>query len=40
VGEDSKAFEIVGKPYDLDEIKVAIHSALKRASEVKSSAAP
>jgi DNA-binding response OmpR family regulator len=34
-GKDSEAFEIVGKPYDLDQIKVAIHAALKRASEVK-----
>ena len=31
VCEDSKAFEIVGKPYDLGQIKVAIHAALKRA---------
>lgn len=30
VGEDSQAFEIVGKPYDLDQIKVAIHASLKR----------
>jgi DNA-binding response OmpR family regulator len=29
VGKDSKAFEIVGKPYDLAQIKVAIDSALK-----------
>jgi DNA-binding response OmpR family regulator len=34
-GMDSKAFEIVGKPYDLDQIKAAIHTALKRAREVK-----
>jgi DNA-binding response OmpR family regulator len=34
VGEDSDAFEIVGKPYDLDQIKGAIHLALKRAREV------
>ena len=27
VGEDSKAFEIVGKPYDLDEIRAAIDAA-------------
>jgi len=30
VGEDSRAFEIVGKPYDLDQIKAAIHASLKR----------
>jgi DNA-binding response OmpR family regulator len=30
VGKDSDAFEIVGKPYDLDQIKVAIHAARKR----------
>jgi DNA-binding response OmpR family regulator len=29
VGEDSRAFEIVGKPYDLDQIKAAIHASLK-----------
>jgi DNA-binding response OmpR family regulator len=34
VGDDSKAFEIVGKPYDLDEIKFAIQAALKRADGV------
>jgi len=33
VGSDSKAFEIVGKPYDLDEIKFAIQSALKRCTQ-------
>jgi DNA-binding response OmpR family regulator len=27
VGKDSDAFEVVGKPYDLDQIKVAIHAA-------------
>jgi DNA-binding response OmpR family regulator len=32
---DSKAFELVGKPYDLDQIKAAIHQALRRAREVK-----
>ena len=31
VGTDSEAIEIVGKPYDLGQIKVAIHAALKRA---------
>jgi len=35
VGKDSKAFEIVGKPYDLDQIKVAIHLALERARGAK-----
>jgi DNA-binding response OmpR family regulator len=34
-GTDSKALEIVGKPYDLDQIKAAIHTALKRAREVQ-----
>jgi DNA-binding response OmpR family regulator len=32
VGGDSRAFEIVGKPYDLDEIKLAIDAALKRTA--------
>ena len=32
VGRDSEAFEIVGKPYDLDEIKRAIHTALKHTA--------
>ena len=31
VGADSQALEIVGKPYDLNQIKDAIHSALRRA---------
>jgi DNA-binding response OmpR family regulator len=31
VGEDSEAFEIVGKPYDLGQIEGAIHAAMKRA---------
>jgi DNA-binding response OmpR family regulator len=35
VGMDSEAFEIVGKPYDLDEIKNAIDAARKRAHEAK-----
>ena len=35
VGMDSEAFEIVGKPYDLQEIKNAIDAARKRAREVK-----
>jgi DNA-binding response OmpR family regulator len=32
-GENSKAFEIVGKPYDLAQIKGAIDAALTRALE-------
>jgi DNA-binding response OmpR family regulator len=32
-GRDSEALEIVGKPYDLDQIKLAIHAALARARE-------
>ena len=35
VGMDSEAFEIVGKPYDLDQIKSAIAAAHKRARWVK-----
>jgi DNA-binding response OmpR family regulator len=31
VGRDSEAFEIVGKPYDLGQIKAAIHAALRQA---------
>jgi DNA-binding response OmpR family regulator len=34
VGADSEAFEVVGKPYDLHQIKVAIHLALERARGV------
>jgi DNA-binding response OmpR family regulator len=30
-GKDSEALEIVGKPYDLDQIDRAIHDALQRA---------
>jgi hypothetical protein len=30
VGKNSDALEIVGKPYDLAQIKVAIHAAWKR----------
>ena len=37
VGDDSEAFEIVGKPFDLDQIKSAIHAALAR---VRSAAPP
>ena len=33
VGEDSRAFEIVGNPSDLDQIAVALHAALRRARE-------
>jgi DNA-binding response OmpR family regulator len=32
VGKDSEAFEVVGKPYDLNQIKAAIHAALRRQS--------
>ena len=35
VGSDSEAVEIVGKPYDLEQIKVAIHAALTLALERK-----
>lgn len=35
VGRDSEAIEIVGKPYDLGQIKVAIHAALDRARRAK-----
>jgi DNA-binding response OmpR family regulator len=35
VGQDSEALEIVGKPYDLDQIKLAIQAALKRVGDVK-----
>jgi len=35
VGMDSEAFEIVGKPYDLEQIKNAIASARKQARGVK-----
>jgi hypothetical protein len=34
-GKESGAFELVGKPYDLDQIKVPIYAALKRPGEVK-----
>jgi DNA-binding response OmpR family regulator len=34
VGTDSEAFEVVRKPYDLGQIKAAIHLALKRARGV------
>jgi DNA-binding response OmpR family regulator len=37
VGADSGAFEIVGKPYDLDQIKAAIQAALARAAQAKRS---
>jgi DNA-binding response OmpR family regulator len=35
VGKDSEAFEIVGKPYDLDQIGGAIRAALQRAGGAK-----
>jgi DNA-binding response OmpR family regulator len=35
VGKDSEAFEIVGKPYDLDQIQTAIRDALKAAGQAK-----
>jgi DNA-binding response OmpR family regulator len=35
VGSDSKAFEIVGKPYDLDQINAAIAAALRRVAGVE-----
>jgi DNA-binding response OmpR family regulator len=34
VGRDSEALEIVGKPYDLGQIKDAIHAALRRAEHI------
>jgi DNA-binding response OmpR family regulator len=40
VGEDSNAFEIVGKPYDLNQITVGIHAAWKRAREAQHPARP
>jgi DNA-binding response OmpR family regulator len=33
VGKDSEAFEVVGKPYDLDQIEGAIYASLKRPRE-------
>ena len=35
VGKDSQAFEIVGKPYDLDQIRTAIEGALKAARQAR-----
>ena len=35
VGKDSAAFEIVGKPYDLAQIKGSIDAALNRVREVE-----
>jgi hypothetical protein len=35
VGKDSEAFEIVGKPYDLDQIGGAIRGALQRPAGPK-----
>jgi len=34
VGDNSQALEIVGKPYDLDQITAAIHTALGGAASV------
>jgi CheY-like chemotaxis protein len=39
-GEDSEALEIVGKPYDLDRIKLAIHTALAHARAEKTREVP
>jgi DNA-binding response OmpR family regulator len=39
-GADSGAFEIVGKPYDLERIKTAIDAALARAREAPSARGP
>ena len=36
VGEDSAALEIVGKPYDLNQIRTAIDAALKRSAATRS----
>jgi hypothetical protein len=33
IGESSRVLELVGKPYDLNEIKLAIEAALKRAQK-------
>jgi DNA-binding response OmpR family regulator len=35
VGKDSMALEIVGKPYDLEQIQTAITSALRRALDAR-----
>jgi DNA-binding response OmpR family regulator len=35
VGSDSRAFEIVGKPYDLDQINAAIAAALRDVAGVQ-----
>jgi DNA-binding response OmpR family regulator len=40
VGKDSEAFEIVGKPYDLDQIKEAIYAALKETREAQGPPTP
>jgi DNA-binding response OmpR family regulator len=37
-GIDSEALEFVGKPYDLDQIKLAIQAALRRARDGKTPA--
>jgi DNA-binding response OmpR family regulator len=36
-GPDSEAFDVVGKPYDLDQLTIAIQAALERARSVKGS---
>jgi DNA-binding response OmpR family regulator len=36
LGADSAAFEIVGKPYDLGQIRHAIDAALKRSAPIRS----
>jgi len=36
-GPDSEAFDVLGKPYDLDQLTIAIQAALERARSVKGS---
>jgi DNA-binding response OmpR family regulator len=40
VGLNSEAIEIVGKPYDLQQIEVAMAAALTRARQVQSQLPP